>query len=206
MLRANIYSLAELDKSTLARVKTGVDLALQPMHETAAFNQYLVRLPRDEKGKVNAHRVGTLSLDHMVELHLMVVPLDRYESVPGRAFPGAGVLFVDNTPETKSLFNVDMVVAHHVSHALGFVRRGSLQREIGDPRHCCSKSCVMHSGRLSESELFANLFASDKSPLRPTDFCSPCKKDIETYGEEHLGSLRMRRLREGRVAALPPAV
>lgn len=91
-MRANIYSLEQLEPPTLEAIHVGLDMVAAYIGETVISKDYIVRLPQTPDGLIDPAKVGCSKLDKLVELHVMAVPL--VENV-GLSRYGRGVSFVN---------------------------------------------------------------------------------------------------------------
>lgn len=221
MFRANIYSMGGgLAPEARGAIHDGVDMVAAYMGQTVVKKELSVRLPQNENGLVNPHRVGFAKLDKMVELHLMAVPVDRGETdVLGLAGMGRGWAFANISTDSAQVMR--MTACHEISHAFGFVIPAAEQADQTSPGHCASRDCIMHKFALynivpvvseptatnpgrwdplarwrnrNNGDTVDSIEVSYQKRYRQADFCSDCKVDMREHGDKNLARLRHRRI------------
>jgi hypothetical protein len=213
MIRANIYSLSELEPEQSVSIREGLDLICGYIGESIATRNFKVAVAQEPNGFVRPERVGVRNFDHMVELHLLAVPLTRKSDGTerlGLAGVNSGVAFID--PYRTTPLSLRSTTAHEAAHALGFLLPSAEQAVGHDKSHCKCPDCLMHTQRLTdvwdEEEYQKYLGIRNKGIIGrfktrgapeaklhiQEDFCNPCQGDITDYGARHIGELRTKRL------------
>ncbi len=216
MFKANIYSLEPLSTTDREAVRTGIEIVAAYMGETALSTELIVRTATNQDGRVDPRRANFAKLNHLVELHMMVMPLvaSSHNTRLGVAGVGRGWGFVDPTTAPSAL-SLQSTTAHEVSHAFGFVNGGASQADPESRHHCTDPSCIMHmhqeltlipeSHRLRQKGMVAVTKRALKEFFRPEhpkdthaqsqyDFCLACKMDLRHHGPAKIGQLRTDRL------------
>jgi hypothetical protein len=214
-MRTNIYSLESLTPEVKDAVREGVTEVAARIGQAVVFRECRVKLALTDRGTVNPNRIGFANLEHLTELHIIAVPLDRGESERiGLAQLGRGVGFVDIASGNDPLIRT--TTAHETAHSIGFVSSGARNENPESEHHCSDNDCIMYRYAITQaaSEPTQSLFklsrkvimrrrVTSNTPVASLqgqqDFCDDCKADIASNGAERINELRHRRLLRGRV-------
>jgi hypothetical protein len=173
-----------------AAVSDGLDIVGQYAGRVRVVGHSRVKLPTDAYGFVNPNIVGYKPFDKATDLHVFVARISLGQNVAGLGYRNSGVAWADSRTNTSK---IPLVIAHEVSHALGFVLPGAPQAIRGDMGHCATKSCIM------TPKIETNAYGfGDKVP---TDFCLPCKADMRDVTEENVSEIHQLRRELGHVTA-----
>jgi hypothetical protein len=202
VIRANIYSVNPLEPEQLQAARDGIGVVAAYIGHELLTKKYGIKISVDTQGKVKPSRVGLGKLDKLVELHLLALPLNTgiAESL-GMSAIGSGVAWVDTSETSNNIFQ--RTVVHEVAHALGFVDPRSQQSDGN--YHCTDKACVMNSFlTLEHRRTHQSILSTLRSKNVPHeelvcvhgqfDFCTGCKTDMWSRGDESVTSLRHRRV------------
>lgn len=205
MLRANIYSLDKLPEEHSRGVHDGIGMVAANLGTEIVATDRRVILPTYTNGNVNPKRVGLSKLDNMVELHVMAVPMQTgLDEQLGLALLGRGLAYVDTSTDSQEI--IRSVTAHEVSHSIGFVALGAPQADPNSPNHCVDDGCIMNWRMITfadevRTKRSFQQFISGESKHKKIlkahkqhDFCTCCKTDLWTKGEENIAKMRHDRL------------
>jgi len=189
-ITARIYSPEKLSASTRSAVGDGLDIVGRYTGRISVVGESRVKLPVDTYGVVVPDKVGYKPFDKTIDLHIFLARLSNGSNLAGRAYLNTGVSWLESR---TSLTRTPLVVAHEVSHSLGFLLPGAPQAIRGDIGHCATSTCIM------TPSIETNMFGFADSA--PTDFCLPCKADMRDVTDENISEIHHLRRELGTVTS-----
>lgn len=189
-ITARVYSTEKLSASTKSAVGDGLDIIGRYTGRISVVGESRVKLPVDNYGAVVPDKVGYKPFDATIDLHIFLARLGIGPNIAGRAYWNSGVAWLESR---TGVSKTPLVVAHEVSHSLGFLLPGAPQAIRGDIGHCATATCIM------TPSIETNTFGFADSA--PTDFCLPCKADMRDVADENISEMHRLRRQLGTVTS-----